>query len=515
MNTMVSLQEKAPNITTSVSFHGYEFDSESDIWTLSKEHTLNVSFIANYDQSIQDDIRATLIYFAEQRSSAHTSNLLRELKRYLITGESSFNELGLISFKSSFEKKDEYRVAVLRVFLKQLFFLGFDAVSEEIMELLNRWNLSGNEKGIAVLSLDPEEGPFSDIEFEAIQTGLVNKYAENKMNDEQYSLAQLFSATGRRAIQISSLKLGDLSIDKALLPTPTFMLSIPKAKVRGQKFRTVFTEFGLIESIGQVLLKHKKNVISSVEKIFGRQLTSEEVNLLPFFPNLPEFNNLKKSSITDVVLALQTDITHLKTSVIVANLRQVIDLLNIRSERTGRSLYITAYRFRYTLGTRAAREGAGLITLATLLDHSDTQNVNVYVANIPEHATRISNIMNNSLIRYANAFQGKVVQNEAEAKKENPAASRIRDLDNNDNIGSCGTNCFCQEYAPIACYLCTKFRPWRDAPHHLVLQQLEKERDDILAATGDLNIAAINDRAIIAVLQVMHACQIAKDSAHD
>jgi len=49
----------------------------------------------------------------------------------------------------------------------------------------------------------------------------------------------------------------------------------------------------------------------------------------------------------------------------------------------------------------------------------------------------------------------------------------------------------------------------------LVLQQLEKERDDILAATGDLNIAAINDRAIIAVLQVMHACQIAKDSAHD
>ena len=67
MNTMVSLQEKAPNITTSVSFHGYEFDSESDIWTLSKEHTLNVSFIANYDQSIQDDIRANLIYFAEQR----------------------------------------------------------------------------------------------------------------------------------------------------------------------------------------------------------------------------------------------------------------------------------------------------------------------------------------------------------------------------------------------------------------------------------------------------------------
>lgn len=515
MNTLVNVQEKAPNITTSVSFNGYEFNTEDDIWILSKDKRINVGFITNFDMAIQDDIRSTLVYFSEQKSAAHAYGICFAIKDYLRTNQTKINELGLTTYISFFSKKDEYRVAVLRVFLKQLFFLGFDAVSEEIMELLNRWNLSGNEKGIAVLSLDPEEGPFSDIEFEAIRSGLDNKYAENKINDEQYSLAQLFSATGRRSIQISSLKLGDLSIDNELLPIPTFILSIPKAKVRGQKFRTVFTEFGLIESIGQVLLKHKKNVVSSVEKIFGRPLTSEEVSLLPFFPNLPEFNNLKTASVKDVLLALNTDVTHLKTSVIVAALRQVIDRLDIRSERTGRSLYVTAYRFRYTLGTRAAREGAGLITLATLLDHSDTQNVNVYVANIPEHATRISNIMNNSLIRYANAFQGKVVQNEAEAKKENPAASRIRDLDNNDNIGSCGTNCFCQEYAPIACYLCTKFRPWRDAPHHLVLQQLEKERDDILAATGDLNIAAINDRAIIAVLQVMHACQIAKDSAHD
>lgn len=213
MNTLVSLQEKAPNITKSVSFHGYEFDTESDVWTLSKEKTIYVNFITDFDTSIQEDIRATLIYFSEQKSADHTYNVCFAIKDYLRTTQTKINELGLLTYKSFFSKKDEYRVGILRVFLKQLFFLGFDAVSEEIMELLNRWSLSGNEKGIAVLSLDPEEGPFSDIEFEAIRSGLDNKYAEGKINDEQYSLAQLFAATGRRSIQISSLKLGDLRID--------------------------------------------------------------------------------------------------------------------------------------------------------------------------------------------------------------------------------------------------------------------------------------------------------------
>lgn len=208
MNTLVSLQEKAPNITASVSFHGYEFDIESDIWVLSKERKINVNFINDFDASIQNDIRATLVYFAEQKSDAHTYSVCFAIKNYLRTKQIHINELGLLTYKSLFSKKDEYRVAVFRVFLKQLFFLGFDAVSEEIMELLNRWKLSGNEKGLAVLSLDPEEGPFSDIEFEAIRNGLDNKYAEKKINDEQYSLAQLFAATGRRSIQISSLKLG-------------------------------------------------------------------------------------------------------------------------------------------------------------------------------------------------------------------------------------------------------------------------------------------------------------------
>ncbi len=77
-----------------------------------------------------------------------------------------------------------------------------------------------------MLSLCPEDGPFSDIEFEAILNGLDNDYAEDKLDNEDYSIAQLFAATGRRPIQLTSLKIGDLRVDIKTLGTPTYILNV-------------------------------------------------------------------------------------------------------------------------------------------------------------------------------------------------------------------------------------------------------------------------------------------------
>jgi hypothetical protein len=241
------------------------------------------------------------------------------------------------------------------------------------------------------------------------------------------------------------------------------------------------------------------------ERIWDRALSEQEQKLLPLFPDY--LGQLKGMKIDDVQQALETDITHCKSSDITSQLREVIDKLAITSERTGKPLKTTGYRFRYTLGTRAAREGAGVLTIANLLDQKDTQNTKVYVANIPEHAATISEIMNGSLMRYADAFQGKVVKSEEEVLSELPNASRIRTHDSSANIGFCGTSAMCHDYAPIACYICPKFKAWHDAPHHLVLKWLLDERERIKQETNDLGIAAINDRAIYAVTQVMCVCK--------
>lgn len=498
--------ESTGKVSKSVSFHGYEFDTETDKWTLSKERSLKTDFIGSFAPSIQEDIRGTLIFFAEHKSAAHTQNVHREIKAYLATGETTITEYGLLKFKSGLAKKDEYRVGVLRVFLKQINILGFDAVNEECLELLNGWRLSGNVQGMAVLSLDPEDGPFSDIEYEAILDGLDNYYAEDKLNDEGYSIAQLFAATGRRPIQLASLKIGDLRLDTKILGAPTYILNIPKAKVRGRGFRAAFNDFALTESIGLVLEEHIKQVVKKATKVIARPLNEDEIALLPLFPDYSDLPLLKDLPLHDVLSWLKTDALHLKSSALTKELKTIIYSLNITSERTGKLLKTTAYRFRYTLGTRAARESAGVLTIATLLDHSDTQHAGVYAQNHPDHAATISSIMNAPLMKYANAFQGKVVKDEAEANDQLAGAGRIRTEDSKDNVGSCGTNAFCRDYAPIACYLCKKFMPWQDAPHHLILKDLVEERDRIKKETGDLAIAAINDRAIIAVTQVMKQC---------
>lgn len=501
------------NISKSISFNGYEFDIESDVWVLNRNKELNVAFISEFDSSIQEDIRSTLVYFAENKSAYHAFNVCLAIKNYYDkTGGRSFDEVGLLAYKSIYSKKsEEYRLGVLRVFLKQLYFLEFEAVSDQVFELLSSWRLSGNDKGTAVLSLDPEEGPYSDIEFEAIKSGLDHKYAESVINAEQYSLAQLFAATGRRPIQIASLKIGDARVDSETLGCSVFMMSIPMAKVRGRGFRSKFTDFALIESIGQVLSEHIENVKKMAERQIGRALAKDYFDLLPMFPD--DLRQLKGLSNDDIKATLSTDVTHRKTSDITSQLRSIIVKLQITSERTGELLKTTGYRFRYTLGTRAAREGAGVLTIATLLDHSDSQNTKVYVANIPEHAATISEIMNGSLMRYASAFQGEVVETEDNVFSSIPGAQRIRTSDSTDNVGSCGTNAMCHDHAPVACYTCPKFKAWRDAPHHLVLKWLLDERERIIDETDDLEIAAIDDRAIYAVTQVMKRCAELKGDA--
>jgi len=495
-------------VSKNVSFQGYEFDIEENKWRLSKESSLNTEFINSFSSSIQEDIRCTLCYFAEHRSPSHTANIRNLLKLYLQrTNENKFTEHGLLTFKSSFDKSDEHRISFLRLFLKTLHVLDFKAVNENCLELINNWKLSSNQLGVPVLSLDPESGPFSDIEFEAILGGMDNSYAEGLLSNEEYSIVYLFAATGRRTIQLASLKVGDLRVDTKLLDSPIYVLNIPKAKVHGRSFRSLFTDFALIECIGQVLEQHIKDVIKNVNKIFERQLTCTEIAHLPLFPDYKDLTLLKKVSHEDVINWLNTDSFHLKSSDLSKKLKAVVDSLNIRSERTKELLKINAYRFRYTLGTRAARENAGVLTIATLLDHSDTQYAGVYVQNHPDHATTISRIMNGPLLKYANAFQGKVVKDEEEAYVNLAGALRIRTEDSQHNIGSCGTNTFCQDYAPIACYLCKKFMPWEDAPHHLILRSLVEERERIIKETGDSAIGAINDRAIIAVTQVMNQCE--------
>jgi len=49
-----------------------------------------------------------------------------------------------------------------------------------------------------------------------------------------------------------------------------------------------------------------------------------------------------------------------------------------------------------------------------------------------------------------------------------------------------------------------------DGPHELVLDGLISERDSVYEGTGDLKIASVNDRLILAVSDVVTRCNAMK-----
>ncbi|MGR5128823.1 site-specific integrase [Photobacterium swingsii] len=501
--------------TKALSFNRFEFDYLDDVWVLNRNITIYVKHLGKFKQPLCDDIRETMLYFAENHSAGYTQTMAIALKSYLQhSGTNDFTELGLVTFYNLAKngtKSNKFIIYVsqVRCFIRQMRFLGLAGnLDESIFILADRWSIGGNDKGVPVLSFDPERGPFSDLEFDAIGHHAAYKYAEGKLDTEGYVTISLFKASGRRPEQLASMKHKDFFWSTSHTGSPAYIGNIPRAKQRGGKFRHSLVPFGFTLEIGRVIEKYIKEQVDSVEKILGCKLTDEQKGDLPLFMDSYAMHEMQHLTSDRLSAFLKSELPHIKNVDLTGKLRNATNVLGVISERTGQQIHMTGYRFRYTLGTRSAREGAGTLTIARLLDHSDTQNVGVYVANLPEFAIHISNAMNQSLARYASAFMGKLVSDEAEANAEHAGAARIPCREADCDVGSCGTSAFCQDYAPIACYLCPKFRPWAHASHHLVLQWLIEERERLKTDTdGDMQIVTINDRAILAVCQVIELCR--------
>ena len=149
------------------------------------------------------------------------------------------------------------------------------------------------------------------------------------------------------------------------------------------------------------------------------------------------------------------------------------------------------------------------MVIAELLDHSDNQNAGVYIENIPEHVENLDKAVGHQMAHYAQAFAGVLVDSENAAKRGDDFNSRVKA--GGDGIGTCGSYGFCGASVPIPCYTCMHFQPWLDGPHESVYEDLISERLRLFDVTGDKQIAAVNDRSILAVADVIQRCRARKE----
>lgn len=494
-----------------ISKDGYEFDPSSLVWVLSPDDTVylyRVYGLITID--LFKSVAKVCLFYAENYASATTVMYMESLKNYFnfVFNKrglvDSINEEDVIDFRSSLGPRDEFVLARVRVFLRQWWKLGYNGVNKRIINLLDNFRLEGNKKGEAVQCRDPHRGPLSSMEFEALRQKMVEAFENGELELEKYTLLELFLTTGRRPVQIADLKISDLVEAQAQDGLKEFILKVPRRKQTGASWREETKPFALQNEIGSAVSALCNYNRSEFRKIAGNKVEGKLENL-PVFPDWRAIREASDTTSGSWRELLEGQSFRRSRQSISGQVKRIVDSLDVPSERTGDRLDIFPTRLRRTLADRAAHEGYGEMVIAELLDHSDNQQVKVYTENGSENVHAINQAMAQQLAPLAQAFAGVIVGDEKEALRGDDPTSRVRSEDG--SVGTCGHYSFCGAFGPIACYTCQHFQPWVDGPHEQVLEGLWKERDRIKEATGDETMAAVNDRTIVAVTEVVQRCQ--------
>jgi len=492
---MPNLNECAHGITLpaqAVTRAGVAFCPQDDVWSLRDavaSKRFDFRAITGIAPGLIPPLKAVLTWYLQNVSLCHSAAMFQHFK-LLFGGANQDGQIinriepcHLINHRSNLGESRAWYLASLGGAIKKWHSLGYPGVDDATVKLLNEMRRPGNLKGTAVLTMDPRRGPFTDLELQAVQAGVNKAFVSGQLDREEYLLIWLFLLLGLRPAQVAALKLSDLKAE-GKGDARQYLLRVPRVKQRGQLARSEFKTRPLRADVGRLAENH----IQSVRK-WALEIGLEDA---PIFP-------VMRRPKVDV----PTFEWHRTTAQIGSDLTHLLNGLDVISERTGEALNFTPYRFRYTLGTRAAEEGHGELVIAELLDHSDTQNAGIYVKATPAIIERLDKQLALQMAPLAQAFTGILV-----GGKEDTSPNRIADFrfDPDHPVGGCGNNCFCEFAAPIACYTCLHFRPWLEGPHEAVLDHLIAERKRLMAR-GDLRIAAVNDRTILAVAEVVKQCQ--------
>lgn len=321
-----------------------------------------------------------------------------------------------------------------------------------LLRVVESIRASGNEKGRSVDSWDPVQGPFDQDEIDAI----VAKLNAAHGTPEQRVVVRLLLDLGVRPLALSLLRNQHLKRHSAkiVLANGTsgeridYHLKIPKLKGRTAQI---------------VKWKWRPISIEAGDWLWALPREETEGYLLPWLRTVrrPEMK-------------------------VAAQLKQWARSAGLRSHRTGEIMNLAPRRFRYTLATHMAIEGASREQIAEALDHTDLQNVEIYIQAAANFMNDVTPAVDHALTPLVRRFLGKVVDRdnpepfEGIPKRVVPGSAPFLPVLNQPigSIGVCGRDIrkdgLCRLAPPLSCYLCDRFAAFIDAPHARVADQLEK-----------------------------------------
>jgi len=420
------------------------------------------------------------------------------------TAEASgaFIDERLVSDLRQIETFAHYRLHYIRAWYCWCADHGFDQFSEEIARRLKEIKIPGNEHGHAVRTQDPIQGAYDELEFIAITTKL-RALGPDLLTTLENTLCWMAVACGANPLAYALAREEDY---RPYLEEETGRIHALFYLPRIKKGDTLFRK-----------QSHPKLLNDEIGGWVNRLILENEARRAehgwPEGCAFPLFRRLEPDE--ERIAGQQREFAmHMGPKEISKIVKEAIDKLEIVSHRTGKPLVVNMRRFRRTYGTRAVEDGASPSELAVMLDHSDLGTVQAYFESRANMVFRLDAATARHLGPISDAFMGRIVRTERDAVNGDNPAKRIpwynrhpdRLPERAGDLGTCGSGP-CGLRAPISCYTCIKFQPWKDGPHVEVLKWLCDERESREKAGRDPQMVGIDDAAILAVAEVVKTCE--------
>ncbi|WP_108724260.1 site-specific integrase [Pseudomonas laurylsulfativorans] len=311
----------------------------------------------------------------------------------------------------------------------------------------------------SVRAADPTNGALTEFEVRDVTFAICSGYEKGLLQLEHLAVFFLALVLGYRQSQILNIKLDDLTYSET---QKNWILKIEILKQR-LKSKSIYRNIRLPPLVN-TLINHMIPICRNRNRTY---LIHKSVGVAGFL--IPEE---KIKELPDIPC---------DASVIMTRLKNVVYNLGVRSDRViGGKINLNFIRFKHTLLTRAAVNGASVHELMFLGLHSDASSASSYIDSIPESQARIKEELGPALASIANLFLGGPYEGGYErAIMEMPdSIQRHYGIAQAKPIGVCGSMANCTDHAPVACLLCSKFEPFRDAPFGEYKQYLIHEHQN-------------------------------------
>ncbi|HBP29731.1 MAG TPA: integrase [Advenella kashmirensis] len=376
--------------------------------------------------------------------------------------------------------------------------------SEVYAQELDALELPGNPKGEAVRMEDPDSGPLHrSLELPLLIAALKSDEGKKIEHMQQKVVVALLVAFGRNPANLTFLRESDFIQLNAKHEDPCYVIRMPRIKKRFINPRDDLLDEYLDPNFGRLieeLLELNKRVPLSFS---GKNFTTPEDRPL-LINQTGNKAAIHSKDIDSVFNMTNRDISKL----LVAFIRRH----HIISPLTGKLMRVTPRRLRYTLATGLAAEGVSRRELARILDHTDTQHVNVYFEMAGKIVEHLDKAAARGFSKYINFFKGKLIDSDEEALNGERDDKHLMFVDEKNpvdqsDIGVCGESSVCYLDPPYSCYLCPKFQPYRHADHEHVLECLLAGREERLKNYENSRLGIQLDEVIAAVAQVAQLCE--------